>query len=209
MLSFLSNLYYFSYTNWTYQDLQILSILPKSKLRVLSIPIIDSDSRSIFNDITSLTISRCYLNELFKYSSMLKYLKIDWLVGQIYMNDLPNLPIEKALYLKQFIVNNCMQNFKDVELLLKRIPNLTNLTIKAADEIDMISADRWQHLIQSSLSYLCVFNFYFTYARTYSYNDMFTKFQQFQTDFWYKQHHWFTNYEFTSKSALIYTIPYA
>jgi hypothetical protein len=147
MLPLLSNLYYFSYYDWKHQDSQILSMLPKSKLRILSIPIIDSNSESIFNEITSLKISHCYLEnlyELFKYLSMLKYLKIEHLVDQMYMNNLSKLPNEKALYLKEFIVNNSMQNFKDIKILLKRIPNLTIFTIKAADEITMIDADRWQ-----------------------------------------------------------------
>ncbi|CAF0997841.1 unnamed protein product [Adineta steineri] len=37
---------------------------------------------------------------------------------------------------------------------------------------------------------------------------MLNRFQQFQTHFWSKQHHWHTNYEIDNDSSSIYTMPY-
>jgi len=64
-------------------------------------------------------------------------------------------------------------------------------------------------LIESSLSHLCVFNFYFIFASSYNYDGTLNTLKQFQTNFWHKQHHWYTNYEISDDSASIYTIPYA
>jgi hypothetical protein len=72
----------------------------------------------------------------------------------------------------------------------------------------MIDANRWQHLIKFSLSNLYILNFKFDILHNNSYNNILIKFQQFQTDFWLKQHHWYTNYEIFYSSAVIYTIPY-
>ena len=122
--------------------------------------------------ITSLTISYCRsheLCELFKYASMLKYLKIEDLSDYIQQYDLAKFPIEKAVYLKQLIVDYCMDDFEIVEQLLKRIPNLTIFTINAPHHMDMIDANRWQHLIECSLSNLRIFNFYFGFRYSHYY----------------------------------------
>src|SRR5690349_18412303 len=76
--------------------------------------------------------------------------------------------------------------------------------------MEMIDADRWQHLIETSLLHLRVFNFYFHFAckGPYNYENMRMKLQQFQTNFWCEQYHWYTNYEMYYNSASIYTIPY-
>lgn len=213
MLPLLSNLYHFSFTDLKYRTSEILSALSKSKLRILSIPEFQYGI-AVFKKmlITSLTISYCRsheLCELFKYASMLKYLKIEDLSDYIQQYDLAKFPIEKAVYLKQLIVDYCMDDFEIVEQLLKRIPNLTIFTICAPDKIDMIDANRWQHLIESSLPHLRVFNFYFGFRFSHYYpKDILNELQQFQTNFWCEQHHWHTNYEITYDSASIYTIPY-
>ena len=51
---------------------------------------------------------------------MLKYLKIEDLSDYIQQYDLAKFPIEKAVYLKQLIVDYCMDDFEIVEQLLKR-----------------------------------------------------------------------------------------
>ena len=132
MLPLLSNLYHFSFTDLKYRTSEILSALSKSKLRILSIPEFQYGI-AVFKKmlITSLTISYCRsheLCELFKYVSMLKYLKIEDLSDYIKQYDLAKFPIEKAVYLKQLIMDYCMDGFEIVEQLLKCIPNLTIFT---------------------------------------------------------------------------------
>ena len=48
-----------------------------------------------------------------------------------------------------------------------------------------------------------IFHFHFTFSLRNEENDILNKFEQFQIDFWHKQHHWYTEY-----SAVIYIIPY-
>ncbi|CAF1167348.1 unnamed protein product [Rotaria sordida] len=197
ILPLLSKLYCFSFTRstrWDDKTSEILPALKKSKLRILSIPSLSCD-RSIFKQmsITSLTISSGYLPklcELFQYASMLKCFT------------------KKAVNLKRLIIDYSMAEFETLEHLLKRIPNLTIFTINAPYKIDMIDADRWQYLIESSLLHLRVFNFYFSFSdKLYFVHDK--KLQQFRTDFWSKQH-WYTNNERCYyQSISIYTMPYA
>jgi hypothetical protein len=99
-------------------------------------------------------------------------------------------------------------DFEILELLLKHMPNLTIFRIHAELNKDMVSANRWQYLIQSSLPHLRVFNFYFSFLSRNCNNDTLNIFQQFQTNFWCEKHHWYTNYEMTDIIASIYTMPY-
>ncbi|CAF1089491.1 unnamed protein product [Adineta steineri] len=213
MLALLSNLYYFSFTDLEYRNSEILSELSKSKLRILSIPEFRY-GESILKDmsITSLTISFCTANQLskiFRYALALKYLKIEYFYYYMHVNKPFKFCTAKAVCLKQLIINDCEADFELIEQCLKRTPNLTIFTIKNNTCVEMINADRWQHLIESSLLHLRVFNFWFScFIRTDSYNGMLNKFQQFQTNFWSEQHHWHTNYEINKNSASIYTMPY-
>ncbi|CAF1455651.1 unnamed protein product [Adineta steineri] len=213
MLALLSNLYYFSYTDLEYYILKILSMLLTSKLRILSIPVFEY-STSILEQmsITSLTISSCSwntLSEVLEYALALNYLKIERLYNDV-GGDYPlNYFTKNAVRLKQLIINDCEADFEMIEKRLKSTPNLTIFTTKTNIYASVINADRWQHLIESSLLHLRVFNFCFScFISTDSYNDMLNKFQQFQTNFWSKQHHWHTNYEINKNSASIYTMPY-
>lgn len=62
------------------------------------------------------------------------------------------------------IINGFPYKFKDIESLLKRTPNLKNLTIDAYNNIEMFNAYQWEYLITSKLSYLNSFNFIFRYG---------------------------------------------
>ncbi|CAF1347693.1 unnamed protein product [Adineta steineri] len=213
MLALLSSLYYFSYTDLEYFTLEILSELLKSELRILSVPQCEG-STSILKEmsITSLTLFDCTWNELLEvlqYALSLKYLKIDQLCRYTHVNNPLKFYTGKAVHLKQLIIDDTNADFEMIEQCLKRTPNLTIFTIKAGNCVSMINADRWQHLTESSLLHLRVFNFYFSHSySTDSYNDILNKFQQFQSNFWSKQHQWHTNYEIHNGLASIYTIPY-
>lgn len=72
----------------------------------------------------------------------------------------------------------------------------------------MIDADQWEQLITSSLPYLKKFKFIFTSHIGIDNEIIINKFKRFQSDFWQKQHHWYTEYILGKCSAFIYTIPY-
>ena len=206
MLPYLSNLRYLSYANNVFKQSKLSTILPLPSKTETS----ELYSTSI-NGITSLTISIGFLHELyhlFKYAPMLKYLKIDLLPQALQENKwcLNNV---KANCLRQLIVHRCTVTFETLEMFLKLMPNLTNLTISANYDRDRrLDVKLWQSLIVSALPYLHTFKFKW-YIEFHNQNDdVLNEFQQLQTDFWLEQHHWFTNYELYSKSAIIYTIPY-
>jgi hypothetical protein len=140
-----------------------------SNLRILSIPRLQS-IRIPFS-ITNLTISHCsfdeLLHQLFKNAPMLKYLKIFYISE--YDKSMINhskLVHYQAVHLKELILWNFEYKFQDFERLVKFLPKLTNLELYGNYDIDMIDANRWEKLITSSLSYLNIFKFIFSYIYT-------------------------------------------
>jgi hypothetical protein len=107
-------------------------------------------------------------------------------------HDAKNRP---ATYLKQLIMMNFECEFDNRIQILKRTPNLKSLIISSDRNINMVDAYQWEHLITSTLPYLNIFKFHFTYTGRKKYNDIFQeKFKQFQSDLWHKQHHWHIEY---------------
>jgi hypothetical protein len=213
MLPFLSGLDYFSCVCVGNGGLEIIPALSKSKIRILTIPNIYFKSAVIYEiiSLTSLTISVCDIPELcqlFKYTPMLNYVKLNHLYGwQIEDNEL-KLINTNAVHLKQLIVDDSHAHFKFLELFLKHIPNLEIFSISAWNQKELIDANRWQHLIESSLPHLHVFKFYFIRYFKRHYHKTLNRMRQFQTDLWYKQHHWYTNCEIVDFTISIYTIPH-
>ncbi|CAF4476266.1 unnamed protein product [Rotaria sp. Silwood2] len=99
-------------------------------------------------------------------------------------------------------------NFQALQILLKYIPNLKILSIYAPNNMEMADADRWQHLIESSLIHLHIFKFIFGYYAIDPRPKILKKLEEFRTDFWIKQHQWYTNYEINESLVSIYTMPY-
>ncbi|CAF1150047.1 unnamed protein product [Rotaria sordida] len=213
ILPFLSNLYYFSFTFADDKSLKIIPILFQFKIRILTIPTFNSYLRSIDKtmSVTSLTISEIHLLPLYKlleYVPMLKYLQIKDFDDSDTEDDTSNLIHRNAVYLKTFIVDYSNVEFHIFEFLLKCFPNLKTFSIMNSDEIEMIDANRWQYLIESSLPYLHTFKFNFLdYSHT-CYDEKVIKLQLFQTDFWTKQHQWYIDFEIDCFSAAVYTIPH-
>ncbi|CAF3833856.1 unnamed protein product [Adineta steineri] len=213
ILPFLSNLYSFSFTGTNIETLKIISSISKSKLRILTVPRWDFESTSINQTlgITSLTITESKIDnfqlfKLFEYAPMLKYLNIQTLVNSE-MNNYKELK-KNANYLKEFIINDCKVRFGHLILLLKYTPNLKIFSIFIMSDIYMSDGIRWQKLIESSLKYLTIFKFYFQEKKSENLTEKLNKFQQFQNDFWHKQHQWYTNLEIYTRTSTIYTIPY-
>ncbi|CAF5075759.1 unnamed protein product, partial [Rotaria sp. Silwood1] len=200
----------------TFEDNEILDVLPMFNLRTLSILSLNSVQTCINNtsNIINLTIHTCSLEHLlyylFKYFPMLKYLNVECISRYNHSIKDDNSLINKynGIHLKQLIIGLFKYNFEDFEMFVKQIPNLKNLTIHSKNNINMIDAYKWKNLIQSSLSYLNIFKFKFSCDRKHNDKIILKMFERFQDDFWCKQYQWYTEYSFEKHLASIYTLPY-
>jgi hypothetical protein len=185
------------------------------KLRTLSIPSVHQsvlDAHKI-SSIINLTISQCSLHDMYyflKHFSLLEYLHINY-VKYAYFNDIDTFSNDRyGIHLKQLIIGGYNDEFKSFQIFLKQTPNLKSLTISNSMHDDIIDAREWEHLITSSLPYLNIFKFKFSYSlgKHRLSNAIVDKFKQFQTDFWQEQHRWYTEYVIQKGSPFIHTIPY-
>jgi len=185
-----------------------------SNLQVLSIPTLSSINSGSLSSITNLTISGCSLDQLysyvFKYAPMLIYLNIHYFSEDYIwnINSSEDNNKSQAIHLKELNIFNFQYKFKDFQNLLKSTPNLLNLKLCGRCDLDMIDGNQWQNLLISSLSYLNTFKFIFHYTFKRNFDEIYQKLNQFQNDFWIKQHQWYTEYSISNSSIMIYTIPY-
>jgi hypothetical protein len=163
-------------------NVDILTEIPKPKLRKLIIPnLIPIDTIS---SITSLTLSKCSLHELYQtfyYAPMLTYLNVE----DISSSDHPtnNMTNHSAIHLKQLIILRFRAKFEYLETFAKQTPNLKCLTISMHNNISIIDASHWENLINSSLHYLTTFEFAFSNDNDHQNMSIIIEFQQFQNDF--------------------------
>jgi len=147
--------------------------------------------------IINLTLVELNFNDLhniFKYFPMLKYLHVNCISSC----DL-NQSVIQAIHLKQMIIDELFDNFANLKIFLKQIPNLKSLKLSSTDCADcMIDAVEWDCFIKTYLSHLKVFQFKF--ECTFS-DVLLKKCQLFQ-------HYWNTEYIQNNQSLIIYTIPY-
>ncbi|CAF0875534.1 unnamed protein product [Adineta steineri] len=217
MLPSMTELFSFRMINCDYQTEEILCTLPLSQLRTLIIPKLPRNLKLMdkASSITNLTISFRDFDDLsliFNSISKLKYLKIENI--QRFYSSIETKNIYSinnyATYLNKLIITKFRAGVDDLFILLKQTPNLRSLTINALFNRYRINADEWEDLINSSLSYLSVFKFNFEWeVVNRDENEISDKLKQFQSDFWCKQHHWYTEYILSTYRASIYTIPYA
>ena len=204
-----------------YDIFDILVGFPMTKLQKLLLPSEQHLSRALNNKISSikeLTLSRCNLtslSRLLEYIPMLEYLNIqrngrrDKLADNISSHNNYN-----AIHLKQLIFMDSESDFEELELLLKQTRNLENLTISAMLDLETVDADGWEKLIRKyKLSDLNTFSFEFDlkYSQDRNSNEasaIIEKFKRFQSDFWQKEHHWYTEYTLDGLYPTIYSIPY-
>ncbi|CAF4006939.1 unnamed protein product [Rotaria sordida] len=216
MLILIPKLYSLRLIDCNIPNSEIMAVLTISKLRILSIRSLYfvSLAKNETSVITNLTVFGCLLSDLyrlFQYAPLLKYLNVGRLPdchevigrGEDFINNY-------AFHLRQLIIDEYGYEFEDFEIFVKQIPNLKSLIISAYDNIDIIDASRWEHLIKSSLPHLHIFKFKFYYSQ-YGKSIIADKFNQFQSDFWLKQHYWYTEYSLKESlgrtTALIYTLP--
>lgn len=214
MLPLLTNLCHFRMTDKRFELHEILNALPASTIKILSIPKLPQHINFThpFTSLVNLSVSQCSVKRLchfFKYSPNLKYLTVErvseytWVtVDELCSFDNP------IVHLKQLVIHSFQEEFDFLEVLLKRTPNLEVLVLSADSDSNFVDANRWQHSITTSLLHLYVFKFKFDIDFENEDNGIIDQFQQFQSDFWHQQHHWYTEYTLNEGTALIYTIPY-
>ena len=200
-------------SSWNTRN-EIFSVLPISQLRTLNIKHVISDLELTYNlsSIIYLTIGRCDYERLWKILNnaiRLNYLRVETVdVDTDTVNDSYSTNYS-SINLKQLILMDFDGKFSDLAEILKQTPNLNSLTIASSLDQDMMDACKWEDLITSSLSFLKVFRFHFKYRRQNENDDIsHEKLKQFQSDFWQKQHHWYTEYSLSNREASIYTVPY-
>ena len=69
-------------------------------------------------------------------------------------------------------------------------------------------AKQWQDWILNYLPQLKTFRFHFHFRHQQTVNNIQSTFQEFQNDFWQKQHQWHTEYIVLRNSGAIYSVPY-
>ncbi|CAF1268262.1 unnamed protein product [Rotaria sordida] len=214
ILPLCSKLYTFHLISPQVDEEAIIFALPISNIQKLSIISLRSFLIHIQQStlITHLTILNCSLEQLlyqlFKYVPLLKYLNVECISK--YNRSLKNNTIidrYNAVHLKHLIIGQFKYRFEDFAKFVLQTPNLQNLTISADYDIGMFDANEWEILIRSSLSFVNIFKFKFGCHRTYKDFAM-LNFKQFQTDFWVKQHQWYTQILFEKFLLYIHTIPY-
>ncbi|CAF3894787.1 unnamed protein product, partial [Rotaria sp. Silwood1] len=123
----LSELISFHMICHTFEDNEILDVLPMFNLRTLSILSLNSVQTCINNtsNIINLTIHTCSLEHLlyylFKYFPMLKYLNVECISRYNHSIKDDNSLINKynGIHLKQLIIGLFKYNFEDFEILVK------------------------------------------------------------------------------------------
>jgi hypothetical protein len=214
MLPLLTNLRCFCFKDFRIGVHTILELLPKTTIETLSIPILPRNLTLThpFISLVNLTISRCTVEDLycfFKYLPSLKYLEIQDIIGYPHttIDDL-RLHHEQLVHLTRLVIHRFTGRFDFLEGIFKRIPNLKVLIISTGSHSDLIDGRRWQYLITTSLPLLKVFKFKFSFLFRIYDSNIVDKFEQFHTEFWFHQHHWYTEYILKRDRALIYTVPY-
>jgi len=201
--------------SWEFNRVAMLdfSVVSFPELRALSLSRLHGRSKNLENislSITNLTLDICDFNDFYwlsQHAPMLEHLHLCRLYSS---NKLVNKQTNEPFpYLKKLIIDDFIYaSFDDFEQLVRFTPNLRNLTISAI-EMDLIDAGRWEQLITTSLPSLNTFQFKFSSSRyNVELDIMIPKLEEFQSDFWRKEHHWFTEYAIADDSICVYTIPY-
>jgi hypothetical protein len=187
MLALLPDLYWFYAPGWWIEAEEIASVISKSTIRVITLLAYHPTSMYGTSLVTSLKLCFCTVSELLSilnYTPILKYVKIDSLTMR-YDHDVDNkseFGKINVVHLKQLHLGSST-SFGRLELLLKCFPNLKTFSIFDQNTHHLTDANRWQHLIESSLPQLRVFNFSFNYCDSDSYDEILIRLSLFQTDF--------------------------
>jgi len=201
--------------SWEFNRVALLdfSMVSFPELRTISLSRLHGRSKNLESfrlSITSLTLEISAFRDFYwlsQHTPMLQHLHLCRLYGS---DCFVNKPMKESFsYLKKLIIDDYIYaSLDEFELFVKFTPNLENLTI-SANQKELINAARWKQLITRSLLSLNTFQFKFSCSRyKLELNTMIPKLEEFQSDFWRKEHHWFTEYAIANDSICVYTIPY-
>ena len=201
--------------SWEFNRVALLdfSMVSFPELRTISLSRLHGRSKNLESfrlSITSLTLEISAFRDFYwlsQHTPMLQHLHLCRLYGS---DCFVNKPMKESFsYLKKLIIDDYIYaSLDEFELFVKFTPNLENLTI-SVDKKDLIDAGRWEQLITRSLLSLNTFQFKFSCSRhKLELDTMIPKLEEFQSDFWRKEHHWFTEYAIADDSICVYTIPY-
>ncbi|CAF3665872.1 unnamed protein product [Rotaria socialis] len=191
----------------------ILSSLTTSKLKTLSATSLNRfplhiDARFSITNLTICCYDLHHVCHLLANLPQLNYLNVKRSSGSQesthYMGLNENFC---AVNLIAMVIDDFQYGFNEIEDLFNGLPNLKSLTICSADRPTMINARQWERLITSSLPHLETFRFRFICDLWSTDDEILELFQQFQSDFWLKTHHWYTEYLSTGSDKWICTIP--
>ncbi|UJR12175.1 hypothetical protein I4U23_016352 [Adineta vaga] len=181
-----------------FHTLMILLRLPES------IPLIQ------FSSIVNLTVNECSFYLLFQLvnnASKLQYLTVRFLIPSIMLEN-SSLKENHTNHLKRLCLGNFPCSMSYLVMIFQRTPKLEHLIIMNDDNNGIANAYEWQKLITSFLPHLTLFKFEF-FLENCEKESMVEFFNQFQSDFWCNQHHWYTECFLSGSSGSIYTIPYS
>jgi len=182
----------------------LLSVLPLGQLQTLVVPIFQWDNQDL-SSITHLTVFSCtdnILHQILSFLSNLRYLCIHRLE---HVNVNATYTINNV---KQLIIKTAFNEYEDFVDLFQRTPSIESLTLCSILEETRIDVEQWENLIRSSLTNLRKFEFAFQYQYEDK-DETQQELKRFETDFWVKEHNWFSEYLIINDTTiLLYTIPY-
>ena len=181
-------------------------LIPIDTLQTLSI-----DSNLIFVErtisIKSLMLDRLSLNEicrLFQYTPLLRYFKVSSIREEIFEAEYHRFP--RPPHLTDLNLGYFKSTFNDLTHFLQNMSNLRSLTIHDSKDENMVDASRWEELITSSLPRLKDFRFVLTLNQQLDKRSALAIFDRFQTNFWLREHQWYTECSVNTKYTRVYTI---
>ena len=182
-------------------------------IRLLDTDDIFMDNKHIFNlsSIQTLTVYQCSsgeLQQILQEASNLKCVEIQefcvvsrysWETREI-LNDQ-----YQHINLVQLKIKSCCLIPDDFKMVFKQMPNLRNLSICSTRFMRIDNRNDWQQMITELLRNLKVFHFHFA-----NQNQLFNEniYEQYQTDFWTREHQWYTDCLFQEDCISISTVPY-
>ncbi|UJR08013.1 hypothetical protein I4U23_012291 [Adineta vaga] len=189
----------------------ILSLLPMTKMKTLSISTVPNNRAVLdkLSSITNLTISSCRISQIIsimKYIPHLYYLKLG-ISDNRWENTRYNSSSNLAPHLKQLNITSFDGYVHALIFLFKHIPNLTNLTIFMKYINSAVDAKTWENVINTFLPHLNIFKFKFACYGIFP-KDVNNLLEQFQNEFWLKKHHWRIGYFTSFGYSMVYTLPY-
>ncbi|UJR18941.1 hypothetical protein I4U23_022071 [Adineta vaga] len=161
--------------------------------------------------LTKFTVQFPILNDIYQLLPQIPSLQYLNIIRGIQHEPMSSVEINRlhghVNHLKHLIMSdNILVNTDNLMDIISHMINLQSLTISTCENSDIVNASRWQQLITSSFPYLKIFRFKFSLRDR---NEIIQKYNEFQSDFWIKEHQWYTECLLgNSYDFCIFTIPY-